>query len=102
LRHEIRRTVSVSQLQSALGELIESIRNFNRRWADFARSVDLTALNKLREGYNLYYVFEKECAVRSSSVARQCFRPLEMLTYNHILARFPFVTVPERNDPGLQ
>jgi hypothetical protein len=67
LRRKLAQAVAPTRLQRALLELIESMTNFNRRWADYLRSVDLTAINKLREGYNLYYVLEKECAVRSGS-----------------------------------
>jgi hypothetical protein len=95
LRHKLVRAVAPTRIQRALLELIESMTNFNRRWAEYLRSVDLTAINKLREGYNLYYVLEKECAVRSGSVASRGFRPLEMLTTEHLVALFPSLTIPE-------
>ena len=31
----------------------------------FLPTVDLTAVNKARDGYNRYYLLEKECAMRS-------------------------------------
>lgn len=76
-------------LRQALVELNESIEYFNRRWLSYLRSIDLAEINKLREGYNRFYVLEKECAVRNSVLARQGFRPLEMLRWEHILATLP-------------
>ena len=95
LRHKVQPTDSSAKLQKGLLELIESMEKFNRKWHDHLRSVDCTSINKLREGYNLYYVLEKECAVRSGNVARQGFRPIEMLTTEQLSAMFPALTVPE-------
>jgi hypothetical protein len=94
LRVKLEPTNSSTKLRAAIFALTESIQTFNRRWPAYLATVDLTAVNKLREGYNLYYVLEKECAVRSGSVARQGFRPLEMLTVDHLLTEFPALSVP--------
>ena len=42
-----------------------------RTQADFLRDVNLSRVNALRDGYNRYYVLEKECAVHSPQLARQ-------------------------------
>ena len=69
--------------------LAESVRRFNRRWAAHLAAIDLDALNGLRDGYNRYYLLEKECAVRSVVVARQGFRRLPPLTREELAALFP-------------
>ncbi|HEY7327658.1 MAG TPA: hypothetical protein VH592_08465 [Gemmataceae bacterium] len=94
LRAPVEATTSTRALRRALQELHESLQRFNRRWKEFLESVDLTAINELREGYNRYYVLEKECAVRSARVARQGFSPLSPLTLDDLAAQFPLLPVP--------
>src|SRR5947209_2343044 len=72
-----------------LAELGQSLERFNRRWAQFLGQVDLSAVNALRDGYNRFYVLEKECAVHSAVVARQGFRPLAPLSAADLAAQLP-------------
>jgi hypothetical protein len=95
LRAPIEPTTSARALRRALQELHESLQRFNRRWQEFLESVDLTSTNELREGYNRYYVLEKECAVRSARVARQGFAPLPPLTMDDLASQFPLLPVPK-------
>jgi len=67
---------------------------FNRRWQAYVIALDLTAVNELRDGYNRYYLLEKECAVRSARLARQGFRRLAPITASELLALFPLLPVP--------
>jgi hypothetical protein len=94
LRAPIEPTTSPRILRHALHELRESLERFNQRWQAFLMSVDLTALNEMRERYNRYYVLEKECAVRSPRVARQGFVPLQPLTHEDLTSQFPLLPVP--------
>lgn len=94
LRAPIEPTGSGRVLRRALRELRESLERFNHRWEEFVNGVDLTAVNELREGYNRYYVLEKECAVRSARIARQGFVPLAPLTTDDLVAQFPLLPVP--------
>ena len=94
LRCPVPPSQSPKALARALADLIESIEAFNRRWLDYLRSIDLGAINKLRDDYNRYYVLEKECAVRLPSLARKGFHPLEPLIWEHILALLPALPVP--------
>ncbi len=89
LRAPVKPTSSARTLTRALVELRASTERFNRRWLDFVPTVDLTRVNALREGYNRYYLLEKECAVRSARVAHQGFRRLEPLTHADLLAVLP-------------
>lgn len=98
LRAPVEATTSARVLRRALHELDESLQRFNQRWQDFLTSVDLNALNELREGYNRYYVLEKECAVRSARVARQGFAPLPPLTLDDLASHFPLLPVPLLRD----
>jgi hypothetical protein len=94
LRVPVEPTPSARALRRALAELTESIERFNRRWREFLRGVDVTPVNDLREGYNRYYVLEKECAVRSARVARHGFRRLEPLSVDELAALLPPLPVP--------
>src|SRR5262245_21524803 len=94
LRVRVGPTTSPRVLGRALRELRESIERFNRRWLAFLPTVDLDEVNQLRDGYNRYYLLEKECAGRSSAVARQGFRRLEPLTREGLAALLPPLPVP--------
>ena len=56
--------------------------------------VDVAEVNRLRDGYNRWYVLEKECAVRSHAVARQGFVPLPPLTSAELAEHLPLLPVP--------
>jgi hypothetical protein len=94
LRAPVQPTTSVRALRRALMELHESIERFNSRWTEFLSQVDLAPVNAARDGYNRYYLLEKECALRSPSVARQGFRRLEPLTCADVAALLPPLSVP--------
>jgi hypothetical protein len=94
LRAPVEPTTAARALRQALGELVESIERFNRRWIEYVRGLDLGALNADRADYNRYYLLEKECIVRSPQVARQGFRPLDPLTADDVLAALPPLPVP--------
>jgi hypothetical protein len=95
LRVPVEPTSSPRTLRRALHELTESIERFNQRWLPFLENVDLIHVNTLREGYNRYFVLEKECAIRSPRLARQAFRRLEPLTYEELAVLFPPLPVPQ-------
>jgi hypothetical protein len=94
LRAPVEPTTSAHALRRALQELRESLERFNHRWRAFLSGVDLSTVNELREGYNRYYVLEKECAVRSARIARQGFVPLQPLTLDELESHFPLLPVP--------
>jgi hypothetical protein len=74
-----------------LAELRESLELFNRRWDAFLPTLDLRHVNELRDGYNRYFVLEKECAVRSARVAREGFVPLSPLTVQELFRHLPLL-----------
>lgn len=94
LRVPIGATRSDRALRGALRELIESLERFNRRWRGFLAALDLSEVNRERDGYNRYFVLEKECAVRSAKIARHGFVPLPLLTHADLFAAFPELPVP--------
>jgi hypothetical protein len=94
LRVEVPRARSERSLRRALGELRESLQAFNRRWLTYLREVNLTHVNELRDGYNRYYVLEKECALRSPQLARQGFSRLEPVTAADLEGHLPPLPVP--------
>jgi hypothetical protein len=65
-----------------------TIVRFNRRWQSYLCALDL------RDGYNRYYLLEKECAMRSARLARQGFRRLAPITTDELFALFPLLPVP--------
>jgi hypothetical protein len=94
LRVPLGPTASRRALRRALRELIASIRRFNARWERYLAEVDLAPLNVLRDGYNRYYVLEKECAVRSAVLARVNFQPLPPFTHADLAGLVPALVVP--------
>ncbi len=94
LRVPVASTSSIRNLRRALRELVESLERFNRRWRQFLQEVDLTEVNDLREGYNRYYLLEKECAMRSARLARQRFQPFASVTREELAGRFPLLAIP--------
>jgi len=95
LRLPVRRSNSRRVLRRALVELCDSIERFNKRWQVFLAAVDLTPVNAVRDGYNRYYLVEKECAVRSARLARQGFLPLPPVRQEEIEALLPVLPVPQ-------
>lgn len=81
-------------LHRALAELCGSIERFNRHWHKEVNEIDLQAINEIRDGYNRYYVLEKECAVGSARLARQGFLRLPPVTTADLLEQFPPLKVP--------
>lgn len=72
-------------------QLQRSVLLFNRRWSRFSDELDLSEVNRLRKGYNDFYLLEKECAGVSPRVARYGFEPLPPATAEDLLAMFPLV-----------
>lgn len=91
LRIRVAAASSLSRLRQELGQLETAFERFNRRWEMFLSSLDLTRINTLRDGYNRFYVLEKECAVRSAIVARAGFQPLPPLTVEDLRNQFPLL-----------
>ena len=85
----VARTSSGRALRCALAELNESLARFNHRWEACVREVKLDEVNERREGYNRYYILEKECAIRSPTLARQGFQHLEPLTHADLFEVLP-------------
>jgi hypothetical protein len=97
LRVKIEATSSERVLRRSLRTLQESLEIFNRRWLDYLPKVDLTPVNEARDGYNRYYLLEKECAMRSSRLARQGFTRLEPFTLDELMAILPPLPIPKPN-----
>jgi len=94
LHVRVEATASGRALRRSLRELAESIARFNRRWTEFLPTVNLAPINALRDGYNRYYLLEKECAIRSPRLARQGFLRLEPLTVVDLEAMLPTLPLP--------
>lgn len=86
--------VAVWRIRWALSDLVRAIERFNSAWADHLDAINLTEINALRDGYNRYYVLEKECVVRNAVLAATGFEPLPPLTLAHLHAQFPLLPVP--------
>jgi HAMP domain-containing protein len=94
LRVPVEPATSSRALKQALAELCDSLERFNRRWTAYLAEVDVSEVNKLREGYNRFYLLEKECAVRNARVARQGYQPLPPLTVAELSTFLPPLPVP--------
>ena len=70
----------------AFGSAVEE---FNANWRRFLAAFPLDDLHRAIDGYNRYYVLEKECAVRSIHTARRGFVPRKLTTVADLLERFP-------------
>ncbi len=93
-------TGSIWRLRAALDEVIASNTRFNQRWMKYMAGVDLSEVNRLRDGYNRHYVVEKACALRSDLLARHGFEPMPPLTLDDLLALMPPLPVPAMKPPG--
>jgi hypothetical protein len=94
LRHAPPPTASPRRLRTAWKELLASLANFNQRWQAYLLGIDLTEVNRLRDGYNRYYLLEKECAVRSAMIARQGFQRLVPARVQDLQTLFPVLPMP--------
>jgi len=73
---------------------VAAVEDFNERWQRFLKTFPLDELHRTIDGYNRYYVFEKECAVRSALTARRGFVPRSKPTTEDLLERFPLLPTP--------
>lgn len=80
---------SARRLRRELRELAGAVGRFNAAWAEFLAGLCLGEVNGLRDGYNRYYLLEKECAIRSVRLAAHGFEPLAMLTPADLAALWP-------------
>jgi len=88
---------SPRRLRRPLRELLASVARFNRRWLQSVAEADLSGVNAERDGYNRWYLLEKECAVGVIR-ARQGFEPLSPATTADVLRELP--TLPEFASSG--
>jgi hypothetical protein len=92
LRTPLEMTDHDATLRAALAELQASMDRFNQRWRGLLLQTDLAEVNRRRDEYNRWYVFEKECFVRSPHIARQGFRPLPMVASVDLERWFPLLS----------
>jgi hypothetical protein len=90
--------MGVGSRRTALRRLRAAVERFNRRWLDFVDRMDLAELNRLRDGYNRFYLLEKECAVGAARLLPQTFRRLPPFTTADLLVRLPPLPVPRLAD----
>ncbi len=81
------------RLRRTLMQLREWLEAFNRRWDAYLSRINLGPVNEVRDGYNRYYLLEKECALRSARLAWKGFQPLQPLTIAELLRHFPLLPV---------
>ena len=91
LKRQLKATACQSELDKEVRLLVESFRRFNSKWESFIQKLDYERVNILRDGYNKYYVLEKECALQSFRTAYDSFRPLPPVSEREVLQRFPLL-----------
>src|SRR5262249_30462330 len=94
LRAPVAPLTAPKRLHKALRELVASVEGCNRRWRNYLPTVERSAVDAARDLYNRYYLLEKECAVRSPTLARLGFRPQSPLTLDELAALLPPLPVP--------
>lgn len=97
LRVQVEPTFSERKLRRALQALRESLEYFNGRWQTYLAALDLAPVNEARNGYNRYYLLEKECALGSPRLARQGFQRLPPFALNELNSLLPALPIPEMN-----
>jgi hypothetical protein len=90
-------SASVWRIRRALDGLADLVARFNVLWAAHLGTIDLVEINTLRDGYNRYYVIEKECVVHSREIALAGFTPLPPLKVADLEVAFPLLPVPQLN-----
>jgi hypothetical protein len=95
LRVPVEPTSAEQKLRRALQDLQESLEYFNGQWITYLAKVDRTGVNEAREGYNRYYLLEKECAMGSPRLARQGFQRMAPFTLDDLISLLPTLFVPE-------
>ncbi len=85
---------SARHLSRALAEVRGAIERFNERWREHIVKLNLEHVNEIRERYDRYYLFEKECALGSVRVARSGFEELNPLQSDDFLKIMPLLPVP--------
>ena len=93
-------TRSPRVLRRSADDMITAFRRFNSRWGPYLADFDLSYVNQCRQGYNDFYVLEKECVVSSPRVARVGFVPLEPATIDDLRELFPLLPIPALKQTG--
>lgn len=83
-----------SRRRAAADALAGAVRDFNARWPAVLESLGLDAVNALIDGYNRFYLLEKECVVGSPRLAARLYRPMPPISLGDLLARFPLLPDP--------
>ena len=76
-------------------DLIAAVLRFNRRWQQFVEQLNLEPVNIVIDGYNRYYVLEKECVMGSARLAARHFQHVPLLTTATLFSDHPPLPVPE-------
>jgi hypothetical protein len=76
-------------------DLLAAVIRFNRRWEQFVKQLNLEPVNTVIDGYNRYYVLEKECVMGSARLAARHFQPVPLVTAARLLDDHPLLPVPE-------
>lgn len=82
------------KIRGVARDLIASVERFNRRWLAFLGNFDLEPINDMIDGYNQYYLLEKECCLGSARLAARHFAPKERLDPARLMAGFPPLPLP--------
>jgi hypothetical protein len=76
-------------------DLVASVTRFNRRWTAYLDQLNLAPVNAMIDGYNRYYLLEKECVLGSARLALRHFTPRVRLSRAALGLAFPELPVPE-------
>lgn len=83
------RPASARRRRAVAHDLIASMARFNRRWSRHVEELNLDSINVLIDGYNRYYLIEKELLIGSARLAARLFRVYPSVTVEHVFERHP-------------
>lgn len=86
---------STRRRRAIVRDLVASVERFNARWRKALDEFNPAPVNGMIDGYNEYYLLEKECALGSARLARHGHRPIDPITAESLLADYPPLPVPE-------
>jgi hypothetical protein len=81
---------------------VTAVEEFNANWRRYLETMPLDDLYRVIDGYNRFYVLEKECAVRSARTALRGFVAKQKPTWKDFLERFPLLPIPPRDYRALR
>ncbi|MCO8122314.1 hypothetical protein NHH03_11235 [Stieleria sp. TO1_6] len=86
------------QPAKSLRQFYQSVQRFNSDWCRYLNHLDRSSINQIIRDFNDYYLLEKSCAMGREDLAARGFEPLQPITAESLLCKFPTVELPGLRD----